>query len=120
MQNRRHYVAEISKLLSEKAAKAFAELEELYKERSTALTASALLLIAGSYHMCRDRAQRVSHVESLTGALRSSSAAPNEDPGIMLLGSPVYAPNYKVLFAIEERIHIIWQKAHHYMYAGPG
>lgn len=97
-------------LVSKKAAEVFTELEKLHKEKATALSASALLFIASSYNMCNDKAEWISHLESLITELRNNTISTNAFPEVMLLGSPIYVPNYKVLFAVEEmklRIHTI-------------
>ena len=42
------------------------------------------------------------HLELLIDELQNGSTVPNAFPEIMLLGSPIYTPDYKVLFIMEE------------------
>lgn len=89
--------------ISRKAAKAFIELESLYKKGVICLSASAFVFVANSYHLCTDKQQWALHLELLVKELSDKGDLDvNKYPEIMLFGSPIYVPDYKVLFVIEE------------------
>lgn len=101
--------------LSKKAADAFAKFENAYKS-SAVLTDSAYLFVANSYKWCSDKAEWALHVEALTKEIGEKKLVTDPAtegggsrvtdiknyPEVMLFGSPVYAPDYKVMFVIEE------------------
>lgn len=95
--------------ISKKAAESFSTLEALFKDNATPLSASAFLFIANSYRMCKDKSEWTLHLERLIDELKKlGNPHPNTCPEIMLIGSPVYAPTYKIIFAIKEiklRLH---------------
>lgn len=89
--------------ISKKASEAFLTFESLYLEKQGALSASAFLLIANSYHHCRDVNEWMTHLSRLNEELRESKNDSFENhPEIVLLASPIYGPNYKVILLIEE------------------
>ena len=95
--------------LSKQAAEAFASFENVCRE--SVLSDSAFLFIANSYKWCRDKADWCLHLNRLTDEIKGTSSAELSDyPEVLFFGSPIYAPDYKVMFVIEEmklRIHTI-------------
>ena len=90
--------------ISRRSAVSFCKLEKILKENTTGLSPSAFLFIANSYRMCKDKAEWALHLECLVRQLCTMKKTDlNSYPPIMLLGSPIFAPDYKTLFAIEER-----------------
>ena len=88
--------------LSKKAAEAFCELENTYRDKD-ALSAAAFLFLANTYCRCGDKADWTRHLIRLTEELKETpDSVPGTDAKILLFGSPVYPPNYKVLSVLEE------------------
>lgn len=94
---------------SKKAAEAFAKFEAVCK--CSALSDSAFLFIANSYKWSKNKEEWSTHLDSLTDEInRMGDSSDSKYPEILLFGSPIYAPDYKVLFVIEEmklRIHTL-------------
>ena len=100
----RRRVADARKLVA-RARKALAAFWELSREREDLLTASARLLVANSYYYTDDLRDWTEHLETLTEELREKDARilPRYDsPAVLLMGSPVLFPNYKIPFLIRE------------------
>lgn len=76
-----------------------------WHEHGTSLSGSAKLFVANSYHWCKDKAAWAEHLNALTAEMKThKQLVPTKGTHlrVMLLGSPIYAPNYKVPFLIEE------------------
>lgn len=91
--------------LSEKAAQAWKRFASASTRALGTVSGSARLLLASSYHWCEDKTEWMVHLNQLTDEIlehdqKSKTLIPHLH--VMLLGSPVYAPNYKVPFLIEE------------------
>lgn len=88
---------------SKKAAEAFSEFEKTFSEKKSALSDSAFLYIASSYKWCQDKAEWASHLSKLTSEIsKIDTTEAVEYPEVLFFGSPIYAPDYKVLFVLEE------------------
>ena len=89
--------------ISKKAFEAFSIFESLYFEKQASLTASAFLLIANSFRICKDINDWIKHLCLMNEEFRKNNDRPlNNHPEIILLGSPLYGPNYKSILLIEE------------------
>ena len=89
--------------ISKKASEEFFTFESLYLKKQGALSASAFLLIVNSYHLCRDVNEWIMHLHRMNEELRENQSCPfNDHAEIILLASPVYGPNYKIILVIEE------------------
>lgn len=97
--------------ISKKAAETFERFESVYKDKKTVLTASGFAFTANTYYMCNDREEWIYHLECLINELEEKRNFDYKScPEIMLLGSPIYAPNYKILFTVEDidiKLHTI-------------
>lgn len=88
---------------SKKATDAFSEFEKVFSEKKSALSDSAFLYIASSYMWCQDKAEWASHLSKLTSEIsKIDTTEVVEYPEVLFFGSPIYAPDYKVLFVLEE------------------
>jgi benzoyl-CoA reductase/2-hydroxyglutaryl-CoA dehydratase subunit BcrC/BadD/HgdB len=88
-----------------RARKTLAAFLELSREKETIFTASARMLVAGSYYYADDLRDWTEHLRMLMEELREQSARilPEDDhPGVLLMGSPVLFPNYKIPLLIHE------------------
>ena len=100
----RHSVAAARKLCS-RARNTLAQFLELARDREDILTASARQLIANSYYYTDDLNAWTEQLAVLTEELREHAARvlPRYNrPGVLLMGSPVLFPNYKIPFLIRE------------------
>lgn len=91
--------------ISEHAARIWTQFHAICNLSAVAVSGSAKLLIANSYHWCEDKAEWAEHLEQLNEEILSHQKSVGlEMPHhhVMLLGSPIYAPNYKVPFLVEE------------------
>lgn len=91
--------------ISERAAQAWERFSSVCMSAIGSVSGSARLLIANSYHWCEDKTEWMVHLNQLTDEIleheqKRKMTIPHLH--VMLLGSPVYAPNYKVPFLIEE------------------
>ncbi len=90
-------------IISKKVAEGFIKLETLWQERNTLLSIPSFMFIANSYAMCKSREEWISHLELLIKEIDEKSNVKIEEvSNIILFGSPIYMPNYKVLFAIDK------------------
>ena len=88
----------------DRARKTFREFLTLTNDGQGLLTGSARLLIQNSYYYADDPVVWADHVEHLNEEIRKSTKSRENSncPGVLLLGSPVWFPNYKVPFLIED------------------
>lgn len=87
--------------LSKKAAASFEKFDAVRKE--SALSDSAYLFVINSYKWDKNKAEWSSHLDRLTVEIsKMNDSVTSNYPKILFFGSPIYAPNYKVLFVIEE------------------
>ena len=78
---------------------------DLAMDREDILTASARMLVQNSYYFADDLRTWTERLETLNEELQSHAACvlPRYDrPGVLLMGSPVFFPNYKIPFLIRE------------------
>lgn len=88
---------------SKKAAEAFSEFERIFSEKKSALSDSAFLYIASSYKWSQDKAEWALHLSKLTSEISKIDTSEEvEYPEVLFFGSPIYAPDYKVIFVFEE------------------
>lgn len=86
---------------SQKAAEAFAKFETVC--RNHVLSDSAYLFVANSYKWCKNKTEWSAHLNSLTDEIdKMSNSGVKDYPEVLFFGSPIYAPDYKVLFVVEE------------------
>lgn len=91
--------------ISEDAKQAWITLCENCIGAHPALSGSARLWLANSYHWCKDTAEWTEHMYRLAEEVQEHSTGNSpETPHshVLLLGSPIYAPNYKIPLLIEE------------------
>lgn len=88
------------------ARQALREFLTLTYDREDLLTGAARLLIQNSYYYTNDIPRWTEHLhalnEELQGRRRKYTPGRTNGPGILLIGSPVYFPNYKVPFLIQD------------------
>ena len=89
------------------ARKTFRSFLALTRGRQDLLTESARLLVQNSYYYVGDSVIWAEHLQLLNEELQKKLLTAekydrNIHPGILLLGSPVYFPNYKIPFLIEK------------------
>ena len=78
---------------------------KLARDREDVLTAAARMFVQNSYYYADDLREWTERLAALTEELRSraSRVPPRYDrPGVLLMGSPVLFPNYKIPFLIRE------------------
>lgn len=91
--------------LSERAAASWAQFHQLCTSSTASVSGSAKLLIANSYHWCENKTEWIEHLDKLNKEIISHKKIVSPEMAhlhVMLLGSPIYAPNYKVPFLVEE------------------
>ena len=87
--------------LSKRAAESFVKFEAACE--NLAVSDSAYLFIASSYKWTNNKAEWKKHLDALIDEItKNDDLKTSECPGILFFGSPIYAPNYKLLFLIEE------------------
>lgn len=95
--------------ISKKIAESFLKFEASCKDSE--LSDSAFLFVVNSYKWSKNKEEWNNHLDSLTAEInKMSDSDVCNYPEILFFGSPIYAPNYKVLFVIEEmklKIHTI-------------
>lgn len=86
------------------ARRALADFLALTWGREDLLTGTARLLVQNSYYYTSDLAGWTRRLRLLSEELRGRQCYPvlSRRPGVLLLGSPVYFPNYKIPFLVEE------------------
>ena len=87
------------------ARKTLLSFLELARDREDVLTASARMLVQNSYYYADDLREWTERLAILTEELReqASRVLPRYDrPDVLLMGSPVCFPNYKIPFLIRE------------------
>jgi len=87
------------------ARTALADFLDISRDREDIITAPARLLVRNSYYFTENPVEWTSHLRMLNDELRQLSArvTPRFDrPGVLLMGSPVYFPNYKIPFLLQE------------------
>ena len=100
----RHAVAAARRLVVG-ARKTLAAFLEFTRDREDILTASARMIVRSSYYYAEDLREWTEQMETLTAELRIRAARvmPRYDrPGVLIMGSPVLFPNYKIPFLIRE------------------
>lgn len=87
----------------EQIHQAKAAIQDFLESSEGVISGTCRMCILGSYY-CTDNLSEWSHqLRSLTARLRKEkTVAKSEKCKILLLGSPIYFPNYKVPFLIEE------------------
>lgn len=95
--------------LSKKATETFAKFEKVHEEHI--LSDAIFLYIANSYNWCKDKAEWSNHLNMLVDEIRKTSKVDSRTyPEVLIMGSPIYFPDYKIMFVIGEmqlRIHTI-------------
>lgn len=98
--------------ISLKSAQNFDKLEEIYIKNSSILSLSGFLFLINSYYSALDKNEWSTHIDKLVIEL---SKNPNQDDEtkkkILLMGSPIYMPNFKTLFEIERlnlNVRFVW------------
>ena len=90
----------------EAARQALREFLDITCRREDLITGAARLLVQNTYYYAEDMVRWTEQLEKLNEELkyrRRRYAARNGDrPGILLMGSPVYFPNYKVPFLVQD------------------
>jgi benzoyl-CoA reductase/2-hydroxyglutaryl-CoA dehydratase subunit BcrC/BadD/HgdB len=88
------------------ARKLMRDFNQVYEKREGLISGSGRMAVLNSYYHTADLKEWCSHLKKLNlELLKSQSAIPQKErdkPRILLMGSPVYFPNYKIPFLIEE------------------
>lgn len=88
------------------AKNAYQNLENTYEKNKTIFTGSMLMLVANSYFWETSKDIWTNHVQTLVKEIQRVQT-PDEikrerKPQLLLMGSPIYFPNYKIPFLLEE------------------
>lgn len=89
---------------ADEARRALRDFLRVASWREDVLTCSARILVQHSYSYAQDMAEWTARLHALTEELRNVQTRPcgQDRPGILLTGSPVYFPNDKILFLMED------------------
>lgn len=87
--------------LSKKATEFFNRFEDLFKERNV-ISSSAFMLIANSYHFCKNKDEWTNNINNLINEINNTDNVFKHKNNIMVFGSPIYAPEYKPIFSLED------------------
>lgn len=104
----KHLHKRISNRIIQEQCRILNETKEVWKRISqieeTVLSGSSKLFLANSWFFADDKARWLSHLKKLEEKLASVCRKNRgfSRPQVLLLGSPIYAPNYKVPFLLEE------------------
>lgn len=87
------------------------QIQDFIEVSQDTLNGSVRMFILGSYYCTDNLSEWSSQLECLTSKLQKEHKhRKNEKRKVLLLGSPVYFPNYKVPFLIEEAgLELFWQ-----------
>lgn len=98
--------------ISRNAAIQFEQIESQFKNNHR-LSASTFLYLANSYHMGINKKEWIHHLELLNNEInRNCLVKENINSNVLLVGSPIYPPNYGFIFNAEE-INLNVQKIIH-------
>lgn len=88
----------------EDARRSLREFLNLTYGREELLTGTARILVQNSYYYTDDLGQWTRNLDRLNQGLRSrrNTTQRTKRPGVLLMGSPVYFPNYKVPLLMED------------------
>ena len=84
---------------------ALADFLEISRDREDIITAPARMLVQNSYYCTENLDEWTARLRVLNDELRqlAERVTPRfERPGVLLMGSPVYFPNYKIPFLMQE------------------
>ncbi len=88
----------------QEAKEAWKKLEKCRNRKEIHLPGSVMLYLANSYFWSKDKKEWTKHLRSLLKEAKHKRMNRLEGvkPQVLLLGSPIYAPNYKIPFLLEE------------------
>ena len=90
-------------LFMEETACATKKFTLLASKRGDAVTGSLRMLVLGSYFMTQDVNTWLAHLEKLSSELSCRVESPqSQNPKMLVIGSPIYFPCYKVPFLLED------------------
>jgi benzoyl-CoA reductase/2-hydroxyglutaryl-CoA dehydratase subunit BcrC/BadD/HgdB len=92
---------ELAQRQADQARNSYGQLVAVCAEKEYALPGTVLLFIAHSYLWEGDSERWTARVEALTGKVGTLKKDPRKKPQIMVIGSPIYFPNYKIPFLLE-------------------
>lgn len=88
------------------ARASYQRLEESYLRYSGIVDGSTLMFVANSYLWDRSKASWASNVDKMANDIevlgKRFASKRGEKPQVLLMGSPIYFPNYKIPFLLEE------------------
>ncbi|RDU24999.1 2-hydroxyacyl-CoA dehydratase subunit D [Anaerosacchariphilus polymeriproducens] len=88
------------------AKNAYQKLENTYKKYRSVFNGSMLMLVANSYFWESSKDIWANHVQALAKEMKGFEKLDeiriNRKPQLLLIGSPIYFPNYKIPFLLEE------------------
>ncbi|WKY45763.1 2-hydroxyacyl-CoA dehydratase family protein [Eubacteriaceae bacterium ES2] len=86
--------------------KLMSEFITLCEEMSPTFKGSTRMAVLNAYYYCRDLRNYSMHLKNLNLELiekiRTQMTQTNNKPSVLLMGSPVFLPNYKIPFLIED------------------
>ena len=87
------------------------QIQDFMEVSKDTLNGTSRMFILGSYYCADNLSEWNFQLECLTARLRKEHKCRNtEKSKVLLLGSPIYFPNYKVPFLIEEvGLELLWQ-----------
>lgn len=96
-----HFKLKKEIIKSKNASLAFSELENLYFNNECNLSLSGFVFVMNTYFMSKDKTEWTDHVKKLILDLGNKKYSENHGDFAILAGSPIYPPNYKILFELE-------------------
>lgn len=97
-----HYKLRKEFIKSKEASFAFCELENLYNNNQSVLSLSGFVFVMNTYYMSEDKIDWINHVKKLITELKNTGKeVKNSGDFVAIAGSPIYPPNYKILFELE-------------------
>ena len=91
--------------LSKKASEVFVKFEKIYSDGNQLISPLIFLFISNTYYMSDNKLDWSSHLSKLidTMGLNQNLKLENKNSKILMFGSPIYFPNYKIPIALLEQ-----------------
>lgn len=84
--------------VSKQIACQFLKLEKIHNEENSSLSSIEFLCVSNAYFMSHDKLEWCNHVDELINEIEVNKE--QKTTGLLIFGSPIYFPNYKILIAL--------------------
>lgn len=84
--------------VSKQIARQFLKLEKIHNEENSSLSSIEFLCVSNAYFMSDNKLEWCSHVDELINEIKVNKE--QKTTGLLIFGSPIYFPNYKILIAL--------------------